>query len=209
MTTATTVRERPILFSGPMIQAIREGRKTQTRRIMKPQPVWDGGFWTWAGAGWSDNIERVTPVPCHSLHEQCPYKPGTRLWVRETFSLVPCSAGCEKYPNGFDPARSSASQPNAPHEGVRYRATWDRSHSARWRRSIHMPRWASRILLEIKEVRVERLQSISEADKAAEGATPDMPFGTVWRRINTAPGVRWEDDPWVWAITFRVLEGLA
>jgi hypothetical protein len=200
MTPTAAVKERPILFSAPMVKAILAGRKTQTRRVVKgpitgvhegvPYRIIHGGH-DCDGANFRRDIK-------------CPYgQPGDRLWVRETFSLVPCSAGCEKYPNGFDPTIASVRQPNAPHEGVRYRATWDKTHSARWRPSIHMPRWASRITLEITDVRVERLHGISESDKLAEGATPEVPFGTVWRKINTKPGIRWEDNPWVWALTFR------
>ena len=216
MGAATAAKERPILFSGPMIQAIRAGRKTQTRRTVKPQPPEGHGVTSchYSGTGWA--WERADGA-CTCKPARCPYEPGMRLWVRETFSLVPCSAGCEKYPEGFDPTRSSASQPHAPHEGVRYRATWDRSHSARWRPSIHMPRWASRILLEVAEVRVERLQDISEADAYAEGIpewksadqtfSPIVRFRRLWESIN-GPG-SWGRNDWLWVIGFRVLEGLA
>lgn len=221
--TTTAVKERPILFSGPMVRAIRDGRKTQTRRAVKPQPP-EGHRVTrcpYTGTGWS--FEHPDGA-CYCKRLVNPYgdpgcfdgEPGDRLWVREA----------HKFAAGLDGKSASAIAESCME--ANYRHPWaptlyaaDRGVSndavlndfgGAWgksRPSIHMPRWASRILLEITGVKAERLQSISEADKAAEGATPDMPFGTVWRQINTAPGIRWEDDPWVWAIEFCVLEGLA
>lgn len=230
------MKERPILFSGPMVKAIIDGRKTQTRRVVKrvdhgnerinhaynPR-VSTGPYTSIESSMWHFCHRRPMPDGSPSSHcaaiqfATCPYGlPGDRLWVREAFSLVPCSAGCEKYPDGFDPKIASIHQPTAPHEGVRYKATWDRCHSAPWRPSIHMPRWASRITLEVTAVRVERLQAISEADAMMEGvdAIPmsDMPrngcftrrddFRQLWDIIN-GKSCPWESNPWVWAMTFR------
>lgn len=164
--------ERPILFSSPMVRAILEGRKTQTRRAVKPQPPF-GCAYTINGAG-SDalcyalaNEARgpkgetiwVPPTPTSQDHRlPCPYgRPGDRLWVRETWRYF----GGQEYE--YQQHRPS----------VVYRATHESLEGAGsgWRPSIHMPRWASRITLEIESVRVERLQEISEADAKAEGAT--------------------------------------
>ena len=238
--------ERPILFSGPMVKAILDGQKTQTRRVVKPQPadvsryqtdaepgtvIWHGGKLCRLEESKGRNKRDAGFLNAREL--TCPYgRPGDRLWVREAFSLVPCSAGCEKYPDGFDPRVASVHQPNAPHEGVRYKATWDRCHSAPWRPSIHMPRWASRITLEVTGVRVERLQAISESDARAEGVdwvAPD-PYGEVWDDEREDPSQvgyssagasfardnfrrlwgkingkshSWESNPWVWVVEFR------
>jgi len=216
------MRERPILFSGPMVRALLEGRKTQTRRAVKvqsPDGVWsperDGKWWPTNGEDYVD-----TGVAC-------PYgKPGDRLWVRETWGAVPRLAGCEK----VCPERDHDGQ------GIRYRATWDRVHSVRWRPSIHMPRVASRISLEITEVRVERLQDISEDDARAEGlkaitkdghtvkygipdsdgfpgtddtgwpwaewnVDPRKAFRRLWERINGAES--WAANPFVWVLSFQ------
>lgn len=193
-------KEKPILFSGPMIRALLDGRKTQTRRVIKnPQGAYPCHY---SRTGWSVRHEDGDACTCKPITN--PYgEAGDRLWVRETFY-------CDDY-----------RYPDAPHdellELIEYRAShectnWeagcpcnhDRGRSS-WRPSIHMPRWASRITLEITEVRVERLQSISDAEKLAEGATDEVPFGTVWRKINTKPGIRWDDNPWVWAISFKVV----
>lgn len=151
------MKERPILFSAPMVRAILDGRKTQTRRICKAQPPADA-LWGSNGAEWmwledrDDVADRVI---------RCPYGVvGDRLWVRETW----------------------APDPRAPMvDGVAvYRATDAVTLSAhgarveRWYPSIHMPRWASRIALEVTGVRVERLNDISEADALAEGVEPSL-----------------------------------
>jgi hypothetical protein len=150
-------KERPILFSAPMVRAILDGTKTQTRRIMKTA--------------------------------ECKYgKSGDRLWVRETWQEV-----------------------SWPPTGPRfvYKADGDASPD-RWRPSIHMPRWASRITLEVESVRVERLQECSEADAKAEGCSPlgddtsqayRLGYMHLWGQIN-GPG-SWEANPWVWVITFK------
>lgn len=179
---------KPILFSSDMVKALLAGTKTQTRRLVKPQPQI------------SHDID-------------CPYgKPGDLLWVRETW--------CPVDDSDFDGG-----------EWIDYRATpkYEASHPAgwenepdspdalKWRPSIHMPRWASRITLRITDVRVERLQEISEADAIAEGCPavslysldcestpPSHHFRALWESINGKGS--WDENPWVWAITFEVIK---
>jgi hypothetical protein len=219
----TAVRERPILFSGPMVRAILEGRKTQTRRVVKDQPNFD----------WSPTVRFYSPTVIdrngnekpgaevygasdESFGRKCPYgKPGDRLWVRETWGL-------------FD------TEPKDGPEGahIYYRASDENLHECRyqlWRPSIHMPRWASRILLEITDIHVHHLLSITEEQALAEGcfrlpATGRITdvkggqyAGRVWRNardwyrelwdeLNFHRGYGWGVNPWVWAITFRRIE---
>lgn len=150
---ATSVRERPILFSGAMVRALLDARKTVTRRVVKithRTPGLAAALLPPAG---------IAPRP-HVAAELCPYgQPGDRLWVREGWGYEPWTEESERR--------------------VLYRAsTVDGDRTMRWRPSIHMPRWASRITLEITEVRVERVQDISEEDAVAEGIEE---FGTVQR----------------------------
>jgi len=157
--------ERPILFSAPMVRAILAGTKTQTRRVVKP-----------AHKAWIE-----MPVT-HQLGEwdkrPLPYgKPGDRLWVRETWQAV----------SGNDRARHIMTHPRPDRGWLEYAATPRADEPAyKWRPSIHMPRWASRITLEVTGVRVERLQDISEADALAEGisrlAPPAPPH--EWSGLN-------------------------
>ncbi|MCA8037066.1 hypothetical protein LGM46_29285 [Burkholderia arboris] len=240
------MKERPILFSGPMVRAILEGRKTQTRRIIKlphnnPLGAWEP---TTAGAG-SVKYAGGTPTPelaaiWHTRTGDCYVCPhgdvGNSLWVRETHEVR--RIGTETF-EGARPMRRYA--------GIAYQADNGRAEvdidldtfqalyakeSRGWTPSIHMPRWASRITLEITGVRVERLQSISESDAIATGIEtfetddPDLhgmwrdsseegmasgnPIGsflTLWDGINAARGYGWDQNPWVWAIDFRREEG--
>ena len=172
------MKERPILFSGPMVRALLDGSKTQTRRVIKPRHL--AFFNQNAAAMLNDWNERPLPYG----------KPGDRLWVRET----------------WHDASSSL------HSCALYRADGIDLHWDKWTPSIHMPRWASRITLEITSVRVERLQDISEADAQAEGITSAEclecdgfvnAFSKLWEQIN-GPG-SWDANPWVWAIEFRRL----
>lgn len=196
------MKERPILFSGEMVRAILDGRKTMTRRVVKPQPEQDTDCPYHIGTG----IERKART--------CPYgKLGDRLWVRETWR------GKEW---GYDRPRE-----------VIYRASDDcygnpretTTHpDVKWTPSIYMPRWASRITLEITNVRIERLQDISEEDADFEGIsssfgnwknytdqsvvcqTSKASFRTLWESINGP--VSWGINPWVWVVEFkRVLNG--
>jgi hypothetical protein len=215
-------KERPILFSGPMVRAIIDGRKTQTRRVIKPQPDPWCRSWCLAEAGAKRKSTKHEPIrfmwaPCYGSDEtpngedtyiDCPYgKPGNRLWVREAWAVVPHVTD-----NG------PKHRAKGDGTGVTWRADWNANPSGfKWKPSTHMPRWASRITLEITGVRVERLQDISEADVIAEGVSNDMPivwqsgddtprglFGELWESIHGEGS--WDLNPWVWAIEFQKVE---
>ena len=192
------MKERPILFSASMVRAILDGRKTQTRRIVKPQPdiVADGGLVVGVSTPEDQKYGRLgKALPC-------PYgKPGERLWVRESWAWY----GCEYIPSDVVYRADTESLPG---------------EYGRWRPSIHMPRWASRITLEITEVRVERLHDISDDDIKAEGIFDDpavvsgeregsiltlagkrIAFEDLWESINGPDS--WDENPWVWVVGFR------
>ena len=189
------MQHKPILFSTPMVRAILDGRKTQTRRVVK-------------GVARNNCIvtRKATKTKCgiekHVIDclDMCPYgQPGDVLWVREN--------GWERPYRTEHMMREGADTWHAYYYDTDIEFKEEAEQLKDWgfkrRPSIHMPRWASRLVLEIVDIRVELLRNISPEDKAAEGGTPDMPFGTVWRKINTAPGIRWEDNPWVWVIEFK------
>lgn len=183
------MKERPILFSAPMVRAILEGRKTQTRRVVKP-PKWsDADEIFFIG---NDSI--AVPDDDHADYFiACPYgQPGDRLWVRETFADE--AGGTRRFLG----------------EHIFYRADDWQPLVDRWTPSIHMPRWASRITLEVTAVSVERLQDISESDCCAEGCgspiTRDLKkpqFMALWESINGPDS--WDANPWVWVVEFKVL----
>lgn len=214
------MKERPILFNGPMVRALLDGSKTQTRRVVKGQgPEWatftdeedvsGREFFMVCGEKESSGLRPIID----SVY--CPYgQPGDRLWVRETWRGVveisppgrPIEHGVARYVPDREHCRR-----------VEYAATQERDAEP-WRPSIHMPRWASRILLEITGVRVERLQDISESDARAEGVTIEgrhkggycagefLPpsiraYRDLWESINGADG--WDANPWVWVVEFR------
>lgn len=191
------MRERPILFSGPMVRALLAGTKTQTRRIAKPVKHPDLGNLYDAGAL---VLERE---PQHVIDRACPYgRPGDRLWVRETWAFGIHALAAKRDEDG--PFVYAA-------DGTTHGRLCER-----WRPSIHMPRHACRLLLEIVGVRVERLQAISEADSCAEGipskglqfydgrpATAKDAFESLWNEIN-GPAA-WAANPWVWVLEFRPL----
>ncbi|KKL77459.1 hypothetical protein LCGC14_2034700 [marine sediment metagenome] len=221
------LKERPILFSGEMVRAMLEGRKTQTRRVMRVQPYWvnseyTGGHWMISGYEAGECIytgpfkpaEEVKygPGSCYP-YSGCQYGlPGDCLWVRETWKA-------EK--NIYE---------SRPCVSVNFKASPDivkvvlfeedifpsLSVINKWKSSIHMPRWASRINLEITAIRVERVQEISAADARAEGIYPTHPedamglisnFHILWDSINAKRGYPWVDNPWVWVVEFKRVEG--
>lgn len=194
------MKERPIIFSGPMVRAILEGRKTQTRRVVKKQHLPDAPERFDAY-----EFERILP----NGNEQaafgfnggdgytecvCPYgRPGDRLWVRETFSV-------------YDHPQTHA---------IHYRASGDNGF-LKWSPSIHMPRKFARLFLQVKNVRVERLQTIDAGGAVKEGsctsvyrdtfgnAAAVLSFEKLWRDINDKrKGCSWDANPWVWVIDFE------
>ena len=204
-------------MSAPMVRAILEGRKTQTRRVMNPQPK-----------EWAVNSSGSRPIIWKNdkpVDVECPYgQPGDRLWVRETFRLT-TGDDCACY----EPCQCKSGVP------VYYASCAD--DECKWKPSIFMPRWASRITLEIVEVRVQRVQEISHKDAISEGC-PDAgdisaktwdesgisrrvfedsqnrrntifgakaEYSILWDSINSKRGFGWDKNPWVWAITFKRL----
>lgn len=242
----TTVREKPIIFSGPMVKAILEGRKTKTRRVVKHQdelefggaggkdgPEWnDPGEWGWRTADddWIALSRDQMPDSCDS-YARCPHGwPGDLLWVREAWAV---SSAYDSYkPSELTPHvgtvayRAGGGLLNGePIERTCFDADGGRG---KWRPSIFLPRWASRIDLEITGVRVERLQAITRLDCVREGWPHDNDpahhaqqialvesgmddeniddaaicwFADLWESINGAGS--WERSPWVWVIEFR------
>jgi hypothetical protein len=192
------MKERPILMSGLMVRAILEGRKTQTRRVVKPQPEYiqpDGTIKPLAAVSEANQM-----IARGRLAARCKYGTvGDRLWVRETWSYHEPHDDCSGKVYAAD--QVSISEEMRP--------------QMRWRPSIFMPRWMSRITLEITDVRVERVQDISEADARAEGMraktgrreqTPQEAFAELWNEINAARGFGWESNPWVWVVSFKAVE---
>jgi hypothetical protein len=225
------VKERPILFSAPMVRALLTGTKTQTRRLVRSMPGNRGApvgeevkYWR---RGEEDPLRWVGCDGFTIGHLYCPYgEPGDRLWVRETwfddFDRAPGEAN-EMNVDTFDDGSVDGIEYRASHDCASFEAgcpcnpNGDGKRSA-WRPSIFMPRWASRITLEVTNVRVERLQDIAEADAAAEGVDPDFgnahtiagrdyrrSFERLWDEIN-ATRATWASNPWVWAVTFRRLQ---
>jgi hypothetical protein len=202
------MRERGILFSAEMVKTLLAGRKTQTRRTVSR--VFAGRFF---GDVVADAILDVDGMPSRldiapENWECCPYGvPGDRLWVRETFAF---DVSLDDVSPSTVLARSGV-QYKAGNVARDQRASFERG---RWRPGIHMPRWASRILLEITNVRVQRVQDISEEDARAEGIdriVAKVPlhrdaYRLVWGEINGADGFSaksWAANPWVWCLTFR------
>ncbi len=185
------MKERPILFSAPMVLALLAGTKTQTRRLIKPQPMVRPIGW-----GTFDDNPRMRTL-------SCPYgQPGDRLWVREAWAV----------PFQFND-RAPFDLPGGVTQKMYFRADGDPSHAGnagKWRPSIHMPRWASRISLEVTNVRVERLQDISESDAVAEGVnhvsyrTAVEAYSDLWESINGDGSLAL--NPWVWVVEFRRAE---
>lgn len=214
------MKEIPVLFNAEMVRAILDGRKTQTRRPFKVQPeyigtidgleTWNWNQWTWQyGKLKKLRIETVSPFGIV----------GDHLWVRETF----CGYIQTSYEyDEWEEATTEKIKERFPMT-VEYRAT-SKSRPYKWRPSIHMPRWASRITLKVTDIRVQRVQEISEEDAMAEGVEPGClncgrnctwetkcnkptpcyrdSFIHTWHEIYDT----WNANPWVWAATFEVVK---
>ena len=232
------MKQRPIPFIALMVNAIRSGRKTQTRRIMKPQPTINGNCFSWEGHkpnsklgayhSFNHDAETTNIFLSGSCHLGAV---GERLWVRETWRVAP--SACEGWSmddsepctGWIDYKAGGCAQKTAPNFEALERTVFGKGEvdwdflPDRWKPSIFMPRWASRIHLEITEVRVQRLNDISDDDAIAEGcpgghaaipgygysATPLEHFRWVWESINGEGS--WNENPWVWCINFKVIEG--
>ncbi|HFH2975179.1 TPA: hypothetical protein ACGJSI_002122 [Pseudomonas aeruginosa] len=209
------MKERPILFTGPMVRAILEGRKTVTRRVVKPQPDFLGSM-----------VDPNTPFKTldAGLHARitCPYgEPGDRLWVRETWHvgkphdktapadiLAPLLAEGRGitvlYTAGGWQSVGPAGREEPIYPDDQPLPDW----AGKGRPSIHMPRWACRILLEITAVRVERLHDLSDPGALAEGVShSEMHSGDslvdVFARLWKSIGGDWDANPWVWVVEFK------
>lgn len=253
------MKERPFLFNGPMVCAILDGRKTQTRRIIRDQSIIsateydlgycrtlnDGRVWWSVKAQGEDHFGVGIGV--------CPYGvPGDRLWVRETWRIMglmyeeePCiqykadlaEQFCSVPDDWLDTrwedwyerqsvklvedCERAGLEPEAPYSDVAYR--WERDTCpTRWQPSIHLPKFASRIWLEVTGVRVERLQEISEADAYAEGCDEILLggglsgkprsarawFKDLWDSINAKRHYGWDTNPWVWVVELSPIAAL-
>lgn len=210
--TETAVKERPILFSGPMIQAILAGRKTMTRRVVKELEECRA-----RGVVASDFEEGIIDGEFYGNNCGLPYGPfrcpfgasGDRLWVREAFTFDSTDLG-EIVAYRADGAASVVGCTDGQDEICGVVDWWTVRDDTRWKPSIHMPRWASRITLEITEVRVERLQKIDESDALREGFGHCdygvVAFHELWDVLNAKRGYSWESNPWVWVVEFKVIE---
>ncbi|MBC6659752.1 hypothetical protein H9I30_17315 [Morganella morganii] len=214
------MKERGIIFNAEMVRAILDGRKTQMRRPAEFKVREEGynlnfsglksGFYCY-GVPSSGFVLRSMGAGCwndRTFPLYCPFgNVGDRLWVRETWQCGLCTESTFAY--------RATHKPSDLEEG------WN--EKIKWRPSSQMPRWASRILLEITSVRVERLQDISQADAIAEGAPPSHPtidavsreygfpdfsrswFGQTWWHIYGKEN--WQANPWVWVIEFKQIQG--
>ena len=205
--------DRPILFSAPMVRALLAGTKTQTRRLLKPQPPEGATFFAWDIGPYGNFAAFMTERNANAdLHpSRLPAWRGDRLWVREAhyltddgdneYALFPADEAAEIAEHLEQIARLQRDHPNPEH--------W--AKHKRLRSSIHMPRWASRLTLTVTEVRVQRLQEISEADALAEGVTATDRstargvYSRLWESLHGHDA--WEANPWVVAVSFDVRKG--
>ncbi len=189
-------KERPIIFSGNIVRAILDNRKSQTRRVIKPQPTSEI-FWSQLQNGKYYPFTKEKHAYGNSMMLKSPYgyHKGDKLWVRETW-------------------REDAIQYEHRKTQISYKADSQaiingKPLTFKWKPSIHMPKWASRITLEITDIRVERVQEISALDCRKEGASPEIVIGvkqefkTLWNSINEKRGYGWDKNPYVWVISFK------
>jgi len=221
------MKERPIVMTGSSVRAILEDQKLQTRRVMKPQPYFSHDNWWFEKKGMVYALPNGKEfcTPALGIWDVCPYgRAGDRLWVKETWRVV----------NTFDglrPSEISSQFAEGRTASVWYKypvwmcndKEYEKKFQGRWRSARFMPRWASRILLEITDIRVERVQDITEQDAIAEGFEKSYyykplsssrevlnyardSFGEGWDSINEKRGFGWDVNPWVWVIEFKVVE---
>jgi hypothetical protein len=208
------MKERPILFSAPMARAILAGSKTQTRRVVQYVNYWhiDRHISDWhlsmppILADGVATFELQSDVDdTRNVAVRCPYgQPGDLLWVRETWAVRKLQAGY------WVEYKADSKNARAPEEVDAFALFT----VGTWRPSIFMPRWASRLTLRITEVRVERVQDISETDAMDEGVDYRRDFGesyrdafaALWDDINAKRGYGWDVNPWVWVISFEVVQ---
>jgi hypothetical protein len=222
------MKERPIIFRAPMVRAILEGRKTQTRRLVKPQPkmVTEQRIQPWEG----DASALLALLA--KTGRACPYgQPGDRLVGGETWQYADWTEDGMPWIRYRADGETRLIEDTPEDWSERLTDAWallsvpenyavdNRAADRRWRPAIHMPLWASRILLEVTGVRVERLKDISNDDARAEGVLPAYadqcvslghPFNALplfrelWGHIN-GPG-SWDANPWVWVVEFRRID---
>jgi len=244
---SSAIKERPILMTGDLVRATLDRRKTQTRRIPGPTnslvdgrgvsaAAWEQYVFDWdtaivdpgpSPAGNAGPYLKALDIGTGTTHRiYCRIQTGDRLWVRETWQLFDRLETMVSEPGrcGFRPTGDILP------EGIGYKADLDhcgqvpvagvlRTPKGLWRPSIYMPRWASRILLGVQEIRVERVQDIEHEDALAEGINPDAPynnyatgsiyrdtFAELWDRINAKRGYGWKVNPWVWVVVYKLLE---
>jgi len=208
------MKEKPILFTAEMVTAILDGRKTMTRRIAKPRfddrtpcEHWTGRRGA-CGVG-AESVFMARHCKHGSESQTCPYgQVGDRLWVREAFADLH-EMGFADFPNNI--AYRADCGPDSLEAA--------KSYGVKWRPSIHMLRWASRITLEITSLRAERVRDITRSDIRAEGvmipahlnnedsykrAYADA-WKTLWDSIYTKRGYGWAVNPWVWVISFKLI----
>jgi len=235
------MKEKPILFSTEMVRAILDGKKTMTRRVIKPQPISIvaelkehssiPGYWI----PYANDKRMANNNPGSRANDcgyYCKYKVGSMLWVRETWTLASWASDplpiAGEHPAGLrhriiykfdeDMYRGNGLMRYPDEEGYERLAKLYKGYGWEyiWRPSIFMPRWASRITLEITGVRVERVQEITEEDAIAEGILPFAPngkamsstiprkqFAVLWDSINAKRGYSFESNPYVWVIRFK------
>ena len=215
------MRERPIIFSGPMVRAILDGLKSQTRRIIKLEEFQEsttpGYDYAFRKRGcWQDvRLKDMLAPPRGNYPFRCPYGVvGNHLWVRESYcyEMVEGRYVYNEYGNPHTFYRADGIDIASVDEDGFQKWRKDGMEASPWIPSIHMPRWASRITLEITDIRPQRLQEISEEDAKAEGIDydPSAPaalshrtsFAHLWDSINSKRSP-WNENPWVWVIDFK------
>jgi hypothetical protein len=222
------MKERPILFSGAMVRAILDGRKTQTRRVCKPRFDDKKPCEHFAPVAYDVGPSMERHCEHGSESTPCPYGVvGDRLWVKETW-------GCRRVDSENDGRRCVRQEVHFDYAADLTTRNIHREYPSKLSRaikgnrpSIHMPRWASRIMLEVTGVRVERVQEIAEVDAIAEGIEPmrpgpahvmwrdyldpagtgqcsaSMSYQSLWDSINAKSGFGWAANPWVWVVEFK------